>query len=167
VAAGVLLAPVALAQAPPKPGPEHDLLKRLVGSWDATVKFGPLEGKGVMTYKMELGSLWLTSKFKGEFDGKPFEGRGFDSYDAAKKKYVSVWFDSMVTSPMISEGTFDKEGKVMTLIGHGPPGPDGKPSKVKSVSEMKDNDHIVATMTMLDKDGKEQPMGTMTYKRKK
>jgi hypothetical protein len=167
LAASVLLPSAACAQEPAKPGPEHELLKRMVGSWDATVKFGPMEGKGVMTYKMDLGGLWLASEFKGEFAGKPFEGKGFDTYDAAKKKYVSAWFDSTATNAMISEGTADKDGKVMTLMGDGPPGPDGKPSKVKSVTEIKDKDTIVSTMTMLDKDGKEQPMGTLVYKRKK
>jgi hypothetical protein len=126
-----------------------------------------MEGKGVMTYKMDLGGLWLGSDFKGEFDGKPFEGKGFDSYDAAKKKYVSVWFDSMTASPMVSEGTADKDGKVLTYLGQGPPGPDGKPTKVKAVTELKDKDTIVSTMLAVDKDGKEQPMGMMTYKRKK
>ncbi len=167
LAASVLVPIGARAQEPPKPGPEHELLKRMVGSWDATVKFGPTEGKGVMTYKMELGGLWLGSEFKGEFDGKPFEGKGLDSYDADKKKYVSVWFDSMITSPMVSEGTADKEGKVLTMLGNGPPGPDGKPSKVKAVTEFKDKDTILSTMSVVDKDGKDQPMGTMTYKRKK
>src|SRR5260370_28344655 len=94
-AAGVLVAPAAVAQEAPKPGPEHALLKRAEGTWDATLKFGDQESKGTMTYKMGLGGLWLVSDFKGEVMGAKFEGKGMDTYDPAQKKYVNVWFDSM------------------------------------------------------------------------
>jgi hypothetical protein len=154
------------AQEAPKPGPEHDLLKRLEGSWEATVKAGPEESKGTMTYKMEMGGLWLVSSFKSNFGGMKFEGKGLDSYDAAKKKFVGVWVDSMMTAPMITEGTFDKEGKVLTMTGEGP-GLDGKPAKLKMVTELKDNDTQVFTMFAPDKDGKDQVAMTITYKRKK
>src|SRR5262249_31409183 len=83
-----------LAQAPPKPGPELEHLKQLVGVWDATVSVG---GKGTMTYKMDLGGLWLVSEYEGEFGDQKFQGRGLDTYDSAKKKYVTVWADSMST----------------------------------------------------------------------
>jgi hypothetical protein len=34
-----------------------------------------------LTYKMELGGLWLVNHFKGEFGGAPFEGKELDAYD--------------------------------------------------------------------------------------
>jgi hypothetical protein len=165
-AAGVLVAPAAVAQEPPKPGPEHAELKRAEGTWDATVKFGDKESKGTMTYKMELGGLWLVSDFKGDFMGTKFEGKGLDTYDPAKKKYVSVWADSMSTMPMIMEGTYDKDKKVLTMTGEGP-GPDGKMTKYKTVLEMKDNDTMLFSMSSPGKDGKDQPVMSITYKRKK
>src|SRR5260370_32379708 len=91
--ASVLAVPAAVAQEPPKPGPEHALLKRNEGTWDTTVKFGKDESKGTMTYKMELGGLWLVGEFKGKYMDKPMEGKGLDTYDPAKKKYVSIWLD--------------------------------------------------------------------------
>jgi Protein of unknown function (DUF1579) len=165
-AASVLLVPAALAQEPPKPGPEHARLKKAEGTWDATVKFGDQESKGIMTYKMDLGGLWMTSDFKGEFAGQKFEGKGLDTYDAGKKKYINVWVDSMSTSPMIMEGAYDKDNKVLTLTGEGP-GMDGKMVKYKGVLENKDNDTMVYTMSNPGKDGKDQVMMTITYKRKK
>jgi hypothetical protein len=159
-----VLAPSARAQGQ-KPGPEHDALKRLEGTWEATIKAGGEESKATATYKMEMGGLWLVSTFKGSFGGMPFEGKGLDSYDAAKKKYVSVWVDSMMTTPMISEGTFDKEGKVLTMMGEGP-GMDGKPTKLKMVSEFKDKDTMVFTMSAPAKDGKDEVVMTINYKRK-
>jgi hypothetical protein len=165
-AASVLAAPAARAQEPPKPGAEHARLKRAEGTWDAKIKFGDMESKGTMTYKMEMGGLWLISDFKGEFGGAKFEGKGLDTYDAGKKKYISVWADSMSTVPMTMEGTFDKDNKVLTMTGEGP-GMDGKPTKYKSVLEYKDEDTMIFTMSNPDKDGKDQAMMTITYKRKK
>jgi hypothetical protein len=156
-------APAARAQEAPKPGPEFDVLKKMVGNWDLTMKFGGMESKGSVVYKMEVGGLWLTSSLEGDMFGSKFYGKGLDSYDAAKKKYVSVWVDSMVTSPMFMEGTYDKAKKTLTMSGDGP-GMDGKPTKYKSVSQMPDNDTINFSMFMGD--GKE-PAFTIVYKRKK
>ena len=157
---------VALAQEPPKPGPEHEKLKELVGTWDAVVKFGPEESKGTMTWKMDLGGLWLVSEFQGEFGGEKFTGKGFDGYDPIKKKYIGVCVDSMSTLPVISEGTYDKDGKVQTMTGEGP-GPDGKPTKYKMTTEHKDKDSVLFTMFGPGPDGKEGPMMSIAYKRRK
>jgi hypothetical protein len=160
------LAPYACSQEPPKPGPEHERLKQAEGTWEATVKMGDQESKGTMTYKMDVGGLWLVSKFEGDFGGMKFQGRGLDSYDAKKKKYVSVWVDSFSTTPMIMEGTYDKEANALTMAGEGP-GPEGKPVMFKSVLEHKDPDTMVLNMSSAEKGGKDQPMMTITYKRKK
>jgi Protein of unknown function (DUF1579) len=163
VLAAVLSASAAPAQEPPKPGPEHEMLKKMEGTWDATMKFAGMESKGTMIYKMELGGLWLTSSFEGEFGGGKFSGRGLDTYDAGKKKFISVWVDSMVTTPMILEGTYDKDKKTLTMSTDFP-GPDGKVMKWKSTTEMPDNDNM--TFNMFMGDGKD-PAFTITYKRKK
>ena len=151
---------------PPKPGPEHELLKSMVGTWEATVKFAGQESKGTMVYKMGLGDLWLLSTFDGEFGGQKFEGRGMDSYDANKKKYVSAWIDSMSTTPMLIEGTYNAAEKKLTLEGTAP-GPDGKTSRTTMVNEYKDNDNMVSTMSGPGPDGKDAVMMTIVYKRKK
>ena len=160
--AAVLTGP-AVAQEPPKPGPEHEVLKKLVGTWDTTMKFGGMEIKGVVTYKMDLGGLWLTSTLESELFGQKFSGRGFDSYDATKKKYVAIWLDSMSTSPVLMEGAYDPAKKALTMAGEGP-GMDGKPTRYRSVSEMPDDDTVNFTMYMGD--GKD-PAFTVVYKRKK
>ncbi|HJZ94053.1 MAG TPA: DUF1579 domain-containing protein [Gemmataceae bacterium] len=163
VVAGLVLAPVARAQQPPKPGPEHDMLKKMEGTWDATMKMGGMESKGTMVYKMDLGGLWLTSAFEGEVLGTKFFGKGLDTYDAGKKKYIGIWADSMSTSPMVSEGTYDAEKKALTMTGEGP-GPDGKPAKHTMVTVQKDDDTMVMDMFMGDS---KESMFTITFKRKK
>ena len=160
--AGIVSAPIAKAQEPPKPGAEHEMLKKLEGVWEATIKGGPAESKGTMTYKMELGGLWLVGSFEGDFAGQKFTGKGLDSYDPSKKKFVGYWFDSMGTMPLVLEGTYDKEKKTMTMAGEGP-GMDGKATKYKTVTEYKDNDNISFLLYMGDT---KEPMITITYKRK-
>ena len=160
---GLVAAPAARAQEPPKPGPEHEVLKKHVGTWDLTMKFGGMETKGTSTYKLDLGGLWLSSHIESEIFGKKFHGHGMDSYDAAKKKYVSVWFDSMSTTPMTMEGTYDAGKKTLTMSGDGP-GMDGKPTKHTSVTEWKDDDTLHFSMYMGD--GKE-PAFSIVYKRRK
>jgi hypothetical protein len=160
--AAVLAAPL-FAQEMPRPGPEHALLKKRVGTWTTTLKSGDMEHKGTVTYKMELGGLWLVGSLHSDLDGAKFSGKSLDTYDARKKKYVSVWFDSMSTTPLTMEGTYDKKNKTLTMVGEGV-GRDGKPAKWRSVSKMPDNDTV--HMSMYVGDGKE-PMFTVTYKRKK
>jgi hypothetical protein len=54
----------------------------------------------------------------------------------------------------------------MTLTGEGR-GPDGMPAKYKSITEIKDADTVNYGLFMVDKDGKEQSLVKITYKRKK
>jgi hypothetical protein len=157
--------------APPKPGPEHEMLKQMEGTWDTSVKMGgdakdAKESKGTATYKMELGGLWLVGNHEGDLGGMKFQGKGMESYDPAKKKYVSVWADSMGTVPMISEGTYDKEKKTLTWTSDYP-GPDGKMAKYHMVTEFTDKDCVVMKMSIAGKEGKDVEMMTITYKRKK
>lgn len=161
--AAVLGVPAARAQEFPKPGPEHEILKKHEGTWDVIMKFGGMESKGTVTYKMELSGMWLVANLESEFLGSKFYGKGMDSYDAASKKYVSYWFDSMGSRPVAMEGTYDKDKKTLTMAGEGP-GMDGKMSKYKSVSEMPDDN--TTNFTMWIGDGKD-PAFTIVYKRKK
>jgi len=158
-------------EGPPKPGPEHARLKSLEGTWESNIKMmfpgmPAKESKGTATFKMECGGLWLVGNFVGEYDGKPFQGKELDSYDAGKKKYVGVWVDSMGTLPMISEGTYDKEKKRLTMTAEYP-SPDGKPTKYTMVTDYKDDDNMVWSMSVPGKDGKDTVIMTITYKRKK
>lgn len=169
LAALVLLAPltVAMAQEFPQPGPEHAVLKQTEGEWNALCKMSDgTESKGVSSSKMECGGLWLVTSFEGDIGGTKFQGKGLDSYDATKKKYVAVWVDSMTTSPMILEGTYDEKTKTMTMTGEGKM-PDGTLAKHRLVTKYADKDHHSFEMFMTLPDGKETSMMTIEYTRKK
>ena len=167
LALGVLAGVRLTAQQPPevKPGPEHALLKEADGAWDAVAKSAGGESKGSLTCKVALNGLWLLEHFEGEVAGSKFEGRGATSYDPAKKKYVNVWIDSMSTSPMLSEGTYDKAKKTMTLVGNMPM-PDGKTMKATMTTVYKDANTKVFTMKGAGPDGKDVEMVEITYKRR-
>lgn len=162
VAAVAFLAPTVPAQ-PPKPGAEHDVLKKLKGDWTLAMKIGGVESKGNVTYKMELGGLWLGASLEAEMFGEKFQGKSLSTYDAGKKKYIEIWADSMSTQPMLMEGTYDKDKKTLTMSGEGP-GMDGKLTKYKSVSTYTDDNTI--DFSMYVGDGKE-PAFTIVYARKK
>ena len=148
-----------------KPGPEHKMLAETAGNWNCLCKMADgSESKGVSTAKMECGGLWLVSSFEGEFGGVKFQGRGLDSYDPQKKKFVAVWVDSMTTSPMMLEGTYDEKTKTMTMTGEAKM-PDGTLAKHRMVTKYKDKDHHTFEMFMTLPDGKEQSMMTIEYTR--
>lgn len=167
----VALGAVAWAQQPPAPGPEHDLLKQDVGTWDANVEYWsapntpPSVSKGVSTISM-LGSFWQIEEFKSEFHGMPFEGRGQTGYDAAKKKYVGVWVDSASTGLNLSESSYDPKTRILDGWGEGA-GPDGKPVKSHGVTEWKDPDTKVFSMYSPGPDSKDFLALRITYKRRK
>jgi Protein of unknown function (DUF1579) len=168
MAIGILTATTAPLAAQPevKPGPEHELLKASEGKWDATIKMMGGESKGTNTGKLGLNGLWLLDEFKADFGGAPFEGRGATSYDPSKKKYVNIWFDSWSTRPTITEGTYDKEKKTLTLTGT-MPSPDGSDQKVKMVTVYNDADTRTFTVNSVGPDGKDVEMLQITYKRAK
>jgi len=154
------------AQAPITPGPEHAVLQETVGTWDATMKMPDgSEERGVHKAESTCNGLWIASQFQMEFGGQKFEGRGMDGYDPEKKKYVSVWVDSMSPSVMILEGDFDKKSKTLTMRGEGK-GPGGKTTTFKSVTIMKDKNQHTFEMYLLGSDGKEDLMMTIEYRRK-
>jgi hypothetical protein len=157
-----------------KPGPEHELLKKDVGTWDATVEnlLPPPPGapaaktsKAVETNKM-IGGLWLVTDFKSQMMGQPFQGHGTTGYDTNKKKYVGTWVDSMSTGLMVGESTYDPATKTVTGFMEGTDPATGKPTKMKMVTEYKGDDARVFTMYMTGPDGKEAPSMRITYKRR-
>jgi hypothetical protein len=166
VALGLLAAAPLPAQQPEvKPGPEHAFLKEGEGVWDATARSTSGNSKGELRCQMALNGLWLLEHYKGEAGGMAFEGRGATSYDPAKKKFVNVWIDSMVSSPMLSEGTFDKAKKTLTLVGTMPL-PDGKSMKSSITITYKDANTKVLSLKGNTPDGKEFEMVEITYKRR-
>jgi len=161
----------AQAPAPPHPGPEHEILKKEVGTWDATVEMSPgpgappLVSQGIETNSL-LGGMWLVTQFKSDMGGMPFEGHGISGWDAGKKKYSWTWVDSMSTGISLGEGTWDAAAQAMTGWMEGPD-MTGKVMRSKSVTQWKDADTRLFTISGTGPDGKEMSFLEITYKRRK
>lgn len=153
-----------------KPGPQHAILNKSAGVWDATVETTMPDGTkssstGVETNKMICNGLWQVSDFKGSFGGQPFEGHGVNGWDAAKKKYVGTWIDSMSSSLSVVEQTYDAATKTMSGTMEGPD-ETGKAVKIKMVTIQPDDNNRVFTMSMPGPDGKEMALMKIVYKRR-
>jgi hypothetical protein len=156
----------------PKPGPEHEVLKQDVGTWDATVEMmfepgaPPQVSKGTETITVMDGGLWTVVDFKGTMMNAPFHGHGTNGFDSAKKKYVSTWVDSMSVGLNIGESTYDKATKTMKgrLVGSDPA---GNPMTMNGTTVWKDADTRVFTLGLPGPDGKEITTMRITYKRRK
>lgn len=156
----------------PKPTSHHLALKRAEGTWDAVVKMYEAPGKPPMISKaVEVntvvpGGLWLTSEFKSEMFGTPFEGRGIFGYDPATKRHVGTWVDSMVTGLALPTGTCKDDCRETTMIFKGP-GMDGKMTTYKEVTVEKGPDQRLMTMYIKGKDGKFKLNMEIEYTRRK
>lgn len=152
---------------PPQPSPEHELLKKDVGVWDASVEMfmpgAPTSvSRGTETVTM-LGAFWQLAEFKSEMMGQPFEGRGTTGFDPAKKKYVGTWVDTMTPGYYTVEATYDAATKTMTGWMEGPD-PSGQVTKTKETTEWKADGTRV--FTMYAPDGA-SPTMRITYTRRK
>ena len=159
------------AQDAPKPTAEHQKLAASVGTWDAVLSTTgedgkAIESKGTSVQKLACGGLWLIDEFSvPDFLGMgPFEGHGVTGYDPKKGKYIGTWVDTMLTTFMQLEGSFDKTGKVLTMEGMGP-GPDGNALKHKLVTTWHSADKYVFEMFVVG-NGNEQKTLTITYTRR-
>jgi hypothetical protein len=174
IATTLLVASAARAQEgplTPKPTPEHELLKKDVGNWDATVKFWEQPGgeaqESKATEKNELlpGGYWLISRFEGAFGPAKFVGMGTWGYDPEQKEYVGTWVDSMSPYMMVTKADYDAATKTLTGTGESRDPVTGKAMATKSISRYVDNNTRTFEMYTPGPDGKEWKMMEITYKR--
>ena len=107
-----------------RPGPEHQKLEPLAGTWSYTGKLwmdptkAPIELKGTIERHFILGGRFVLEKVTGTgLDGKSgFEGRGMIGYDKAQKKYtLELRISTMGTGMSSGLGTADPSGKIFTF----------------------------------------------------
>jgi hypothetical protein len=153
----------------PKPSAEHKILQERVGTWDAVVQFWmgpgePQKSKGVETNRM-LGEFHVLSTFEGDMMGSPFEGHGITSFDPNKKKFISIWVDTMEPTPARMEGTHDAKTHTLTFTGEVVMA--GQSTKMREVLTVKDADHGTFEMFSTGPDGKEAKTMQIDYTRRK
>jgi hypothetical protein len=151
-----------------KPGPEHAMLAKDAGTWDATVtdymSGKPAVSKGVDVRRM-VGALWEVVDTTSEMGGKPFFGHGITGYDQDKKKFVGTWVDSMGTAISPWEGTYDAATKKLT--GTMTMSMGGTQMTATLVTEYKDDNTQTFTVSSPGPDGKPMTGLVIEYKRRK
>ena len=155
------------------PGPQHELLKKMAGEWNAKVtsmmdpsKPAQVENS-TSTLTMLMDGRYCQEVVSGQMMGQPFSGMGITGYDNVLGKYVSTWIDNMGTGIMTSTGTADASGKVITWIGTMSDPVTGKVSKERMVTTIADDDHHTFEMYGTPPGGKkEMKMMTIEYSRK-
>jgi hypothetical protein len=155
------------------PGPEHELLASMAGTWNAAIKSWtepdkpPMENTGTSEHKMILGGRFLQQEFKGEMMGSPFTGMGITGYDNHTSKYVSTWIDSMGTGILFFEGTGGENGHRTITQESRYDDPFKGPMTWRSVTRVVDENTHLFEMYSIDKSGKEEKMMEITYTRKR
>jgi len=155
------------------PGPQHEMLKKMAGEWNAKVTSQmdpsqpPAVEQSTSTLTMLMDGRYCQEVTSGNMMGQPFSGMGLTGYDNVLGKYVSTWIDNMGTGIMTSFGTADASGKVITWIGTMSDPVTGKPSKARMVTTITDDDHHTFEMYGTPPGGKkEMKMLTIEYSRK-
>ena len=103
------------------PGDGQKKLEPLVGTFDAKVRTWmdpskpPDDTVGTSVNNWVLGDRYVQMKYEGVFLGETFNGIGYVGYDNVTKKYQGSWMDTASTGMMLSNGTMDGAGKVITM----------------------------------------------------
>lgn len=109
------------------PGPEHQILAQLSGTWEGPEVLMPAPGTQEKHQRMGriqarmLEQFFLISDYvQKQDDAVTYRGHGVYSYDARERKYVMYWFDSMGGAGGVAKGEY-ADG-VLTFLNHSPMG---------------------------------------------
>lgn len=154
-----------------QPGEPHRQFASLAGSWTTATKEWmepgkpPIESTGTAEMKMLLDGRYLQQEYNSTMMGQPYSGMGITAYDNLRKKYVSIWLDTMGTGPFTMEGTASPDGKTITLKGqHDEPG--GGHMVHRAVWKLVDANTQTFDMYGTHGHGKEMKMMEIMYTRK-
>ena len=93
------------------PGPEHEGLAAMAGSWtfSGTAWMGPEMAPshftGTAERRMIFGGRILVEEVTSEWMGETFEGTAMTGFDNVSGNYWSTWVDSMSTGIMLAHGS--------------------------------------------------------------
>jgi hypothetical protein len=154
------------------PGPQHQMLAKLAGKWNFTMRMymggpgaPPSESNGTCDMQSLLGGRYLVQNAKGMVNGMPFEGMGINGYDNDMQKYVATWMDNMGTMIMTGTGTADSTGKIITFTYiYDDPMTGEKAKKSRQVLRIISNDELAYDMYD-NQGGQEFKVGEIAYKR--
>ncbi len=106
-----------------KPGPAHERLRELVGSYELTLRMWmapgqpPMETKGSSEFVWFAEGKWLQENWSMPMMGQPTKGLAILGYDNFKQRYVWSKVDSLQTCLTGAFGHFDASGDNLILWG--------------------------------------------------
>ena len=163
-----------------KPSANHKLLAELVGSWNCKVTFWMAPGappsvsvgtavrKSIMDgryFVMNTADKMEMPGADGQMHRVEYTGMEIDGYDNTKGKFFSTWIDSMGTSLLLAEGSYDPSSQTFTYHLDEEMVP-GDKTKVRETVKVIDKDHYVFDWYE-DKSGKENKAMEINYVRQK
>ena len=159
-----------------EPGPEHEILVKMAGTWEQTVKFwmkpgsepSVMHGKSVNT--MILGGRFLQSNVTGGEGEMKMEGLNLMGYDRRHKKFTTVGFDTWGTYYVTAAGPYDEKTKSIVMYGEDEEPTMGITQKYDIIVQIVDEDTYVTEIVFKDArtpDQKEFKMVEVTNKRVK
>jgi hypothetical protein len=151
-------------------GPEHAEFKKAAGTWKHVSKMwmGPGEptvSEGTAERTLVFGGRYLQEHYRCNSPDMPFEGVALTGYDTMKKKYVTIWYDSMSTGIMIREGDYDPATKTTTTYSAEYDDPFMGTGKMKNAIKTVSDDEQVMESYWIGKDGHETKTMEIRYTR--
>lgn len=151
-----------------KPGREHEVLARLLGTWDTSTAGGAGKtSRGVATFKSGPGGLWVLADESREIPTGSLVQHGMLGFDHRKKKFVMAWADSWNAHLAVAEGSLDEAGQTLTFeISHTNP-QTGQPHVEMHRYTFNGPDHLTFTISGPGPDKTEMTYVTTEYQRQK
>jgi hypothetical protein len=105
------------------PSARHDVLKQLVGTFDAANTFWvypgatpgapPAQATARVENKLDLDGRFIVQDYR--YPGRPFRGVTYYGFDNLTQNYQYVWLDSEITGIETMTGTIDATSRVITF----------------------------------------------------
>lgn len=149
----------------------YAVMKLEEGVWDAAIEFppakpgdAPTKAHGVQTNTFVTGERWIRNDFA--VDAK-YGGHGTWGYDPKKGRYVGIWVDSNQDYIRLDEGTFDADTQTMTWTSELRQPDPYPPAKYRMIETFKGDTRVLTMTAIGPKSGKEVPLGTIVFTRRK
>ena len=151
------------------PGEHHAVLDRMVGEWDAEVRFWsdpdaePMVTRATSEIEWVMDGRFVRETVTSSFEGQPFHGVGYTGYNNLSGEYEAVWMDNHSTALYRYAGELDDRGR-MNFHSESIDPLTGKKVKEKGVSEFVSDDEMIARSYRLE-DGEEILTMELRYRR--
>ncbi|MBN1447974.1 MAG: DUF1579 family protein [Bacteroidetes bacterium] len=105
------------------PGPEHEILKKMVGSWNLKISFWQMPGadpvttEGTSENRLILGGRFLQMESQSGEGETYMETLNILGFDRRHEKYTTVGFDTWGTYYVTATGDYDEAKKTLTYYG--------------------------------------------------